>query len=288
MTDSGLRVFSPVLVARELLRNLNRVHVFAQPGVINRNYQGLVAESGRAVIISSLGRVTVSDYARNEDLAPELLTSAQRQLILDQEKSFSFYVDDVDAKQSGVDFMPGAMEEAAFALRDVQDSNIAAAMATGATTTLAVTATTPGDAYDVLLKASVALDNKSVPMDGRFAVVTPEFEASILRDPHFIANNTQAGEDRLTNGIVGRAAGFTLVKSTNALATAATTGAGATPASRTVLAGHGIATTHAEQIVSVESMRSEKRFATLVRGLHVYGTKVVRPDALVAVRFSES
>ena len=46
-----------------------------------------------------------------------------------------------------------------------------------------------------------------------------------------------------------------------------------------VIAGYRGATTFAEQIVSVEALRLEKRFADGVKGLHVYGGKLVRPTA---------
>jgi hypothetical protein len=47
------------------------------------------------------------------------------------------------------------------------------------------------------------------------------------------------------------------------------------------IAGSSIATTYAEQINKVEAFRPEKRFADALKGLHLYGAKVVRPEALV-------
>jgi len=50
-----------------------------------------------------------------------------------------------------------------------------------------------------------------------------------------------------------------------------------------IIAGHASATSYAEQINKVEAFRPERRFADAVKGLHVYGSKVVRPDSLVVI-----
>jgi hypothetical protein len=76
--------------------------------------------------------------------------------------------------------------------------------------------------------------------------------------------------------MVGSAAGFSLRKSNNA-----PNGPGA-GAGKLVIAGYDGAVTFAEQIASVEAGRLEKRFADFVKGLHLYGSKVVRPTGLAA------
>ena len=76
----------------------------------------------------------------------------------------------------------------------------------------------------------------------------------------------------LRNGFVGRAAGFDVHESN--LTPDPTTGTYA------VIAGHPIATTYADQIVKTESLRLQDFFGDGIRGLHVFGRKVVRPEAL--------
>jgi hypothetical protein len=76
----------------------------------------------------------------------------------------------------------------------------------------------------------------------------------------------------LANGVLGQVAGFTLLQSNNVYNTAND--------NYKIIAGHSMAWTLAEQIVKTEAYRMEKRFADAVKGLHVYGAKVVRPDAL--------
>jgi hypothetical protein len=76
----------------------------------------------------------------------------------------------------------------------------------------------------------------------------------------------------LANGEVGDAAGFTILKSNNVPNTSGT--------KYKIIAGHSVATTYAEQIVDLHTYKPEKRFGDAVKGLHVYGAKVVQPNAL--------
>ena len=85
-------------------------------------------------------------------------------------------------------------------------------------------------------------------------------------------SGTQAGDRKLANGVVGEAAGFTILKSNNVPNTTGT--------KYKILAGHSIATAYVEQILDVQTYKPEKRFGDAVKGLHVYGAKVVRPTAL--------
>lgn len=86
-------------------------------------------------------------------------------------------------------------------------------------------------------------------------------------------------EDVLQNGVVARAAGFDIYMSNNCFSKVAT---GTT--TFTVTAGDEGACTYAEQIVSTEAYRPEKRFADAVKGLHVYGAKVVDAKRLAGLK----
>ena len=105
----------------------------------------------------------------------------------------------------------------------------------------------------------------------------PDFMALLLQDDRFVKAGTDAGEARLQNGFVGRAAGFDIYESNNVYSTQ-TYG--------TVIAAPAFATTFAEQIVETEAYRLEKRFADGVKGLDVYGAKVVQPNAIGELIFT--
>lgn len=80
--------------------------------------------------------------------------------------------------------------------------------------------------------------------------------------------------------IVGEAAGFTILKSNNVPNTTGT--------KYKIIAGHSIATAYVEQILDVQTYKPEKRFGDAVKGLHVYGAKVVRANNLAQLIANKS
>jgi hypothetical protein len=111
-----------------------------------------------------------------------------------------------------------------------------------------------------------------VAIDNRFVVVPAWFHGLLLKDDRFVGAGSIRTDAALANGQVGEAAGFRILKSNNVPNT--------TGAKYKIIAGHAIATAYVEQIVDLESYKPEKRFGDAVKGLHVYGAKVVRPTAL--------
>jgi len=265
-----------------LLANLEKALVYSQPGVVNKDYEGEIKGSGISVKIASLGDVSVNDYTRNTDLGnPEELTDAEQTMVIDQAKYFNFQIDDVDRAQARIDYLDEAMRRAAYKLRDGQDAYVAtimdaavpAANKIGSVTTPIIP--TKANAYEYLVDLSVKLDEANCPQEGRWVVVPAWFQGLLLKDDRFVKSGTASGDATLRNGQVGEAAGFTVFKSNNVPNTTGT--------KYKILAGHAMATTVAEQIVSIEKYRMEKRFADAVKGLHVYGAKVTRPGLLACL-----
>ena len=260
--------FIPSIWARSLLENLNKSLVYGQPGVINTDYAGDIAGAGSSVRINSIGRVSVSDYTANSDMAdPEVLSGAQVVLTIDQQRSFSFQIDDVDNAQTIPKLMAGAMAESAYALADDMDQHLAGVMSTEAG--LSVTATS--DPYETLVDAFTALDEANAPSTGRWAIVPPFFHGLLRKDDRFVSFGTSDNRSVLENGVIGQAAGFTVLVSNNVPEAAGV---------YSLTFGHPSATTHAMQVSKVEAYRMEKRFSDAVKGLEVYGSKVVRPEIL--------
>lgn len=275
--------FIPEVWAAELQTELEKDHVFGQAGVINRDYEGEIARFGDTVHIGALTDPTVDDYVKNSTVIdPETLATTDQTLVVDQAKYFAFEVDDVDKRQArdGGRLLSTAAQRAAYGLADTTDVFLATTMATGAGTTLAaadVTSATPGAAYAIVLKLKVALDKENVPQSGRFLIVSPDFYAVLLSDDRFTDASKYGSNAPIMNGEVGRVLGFAVMVSNNIPA-----GAAGTPpeVSNYVIAGHSMATTYAEQINSVEAYRPESSFGDAIKGLHLYGAKVVRPEAL--------
>ena len=112
--------FIPEIWSAKILGSLKKNLVYAQDGVVNRDYEGEIANQGDTVRIRSVSRPTISSYTKNATLTYETLTDAQRSLLIDQAKSFSFVVDDIDeAQASGA--LDEATTEAAYGLRDTAD-----------------------------------------------------------------------------------------------------------------------------------------------------------------------
>jgi N4-gp56 family major capsid protein len=273
--------FRPEIWSANLLVALRKALVFGSPMVVNKDYEGEISEYGDTVRITSISRPAIGNYVPNQTTItfPEL-TDAQRTLTIDQAKYWSFSVDDVDQRQARGNVMPQAADEAAFALADTIDQFIAS-FYTGIQTANAIgsltvnSATTPTDAYDkVLVPLKIKLDKANVPTQNRFIVVTPELHGCLLRDSRFVKVNEAGTDEGLRNGHVGRASGFDILMSNNCVNTTASEYA--------IISGTNQAISFAEQINKTEALRPQSSFSDALKGLALYGAKLVRPDALAS------
>ncbi|HEV8591189.1 MAG TPA: hypothetical protein VGQ55_03730 [Pyrinomonadaceae bacterium] len=279
--------FIPTVWAARLLVALEKSLIYGQANICNRDYDGDIREAGNTVKIASIGDVTIDNYVKDSDIAdPTALTDSDQTLVIDQQKYFNFYVDSVDRAQQNVNVLEEAMRRSAWKLRDEADRYLAGLMDTGVAAGNKIgSISTPkiptkDDAYEYLVDLGVLLDESDVPMEGRFVVVPAWFHGLLLNDERFVRSGTPIGDRRLMNGEVGDAAGFTILKSNNVPNT--------TGAKYKILAGHSMATSYVEQIVDVKTYQPEKRFGDAVKGLHVYGAKVVRPNALACLIANKS
>jgi N4-gp56 family major capsid protein len=278
--------FIPTVWSARLLQNLQKTLVYGQVGVINRDYEGEIRNAGDTVKINNIGRVSVGDYTKNTNMPdPETLTDDTRTLVIDQSKFFNFQVDDVDKIQQNPKLMDAAMQEAAYALRNAADQFIASHYVDAAQKIgddITPVAPTKNDAYEYLVDLSVKLDEADVPEQGRFVILPPWYEGLMLKDDRFVKAGNLPSDQRLLNGVIGQAAGFTVLKSNNVPKVAADSTTGVQENYK-IIAGHSIGWSFAEQATQVEAYRPEKRFADAVKGLHLYGCKVVRPEALAVL-----
>lgn len=269
--------FIPTVWAARLLSALEKSLVYGQAGVVNRDYEGEISQSGDTVKIASIGDPTIGSYTKDTDITVQVLTDAEQTLLINQQKYFAFTVDDIDKQQQNVNAMDEAMTRAAYGLRDLADQFIAASYTLVPSANLVgstgspVAAGAANAAYEHLVNLSVKLDEANIPTEGRWVVVPPFFHGFLLKDDRFVKYGGASQEATLRNGIVGEAAGFNVMKSNNVPI--------ASSDKYKVIAGHSMGYSYAEQISKVESYRKEKGFADGVKGLHVYGGKLVRPTA---------
>lgn len=278
--------FIPEVWHSQILVNLKNELVFGSPLVANRNYTGDISGYGDTVHINSIGAVTISDYTKNSDHgSPETLSDAQQTLIIDQAKMFNFQIDDIDQAQQNPQLMSAAMGEASFAMANTADSYISGLINAGTGNVLSDVTVDLGDLnsnvstasvlYAAFVDLAVKLDENNCPMNGRWAVVKPAVYGHLLKDPRFVSFGTGQSRDTIANRAVGSIAGFTILVS-NTVPAGDNSG-------NLVLAGHNSAVTFAEQITSLKAYQPEKRFADALKGLHVYGGKVIRPELLAKV-----
>jgi N4-gp56 family major capsid protein len=275
--------FRPEIWSARLMVALKTRLVYAQPGVVNRDYEGEISDAGDTVRITSISDPTIGTYTANSTtITPEELTDAQRTLTVDQSKYFAFKVDDIDARQAKGNVMPEAMNRAAYQLARVADSYVAGLYTqTAAANQLGtVSVTTAALAYTQIRLLKLRMDEADIPEEGRYLIAPPWFYSLLLEDNRFLDASASGSTEPLRNGFIGRTLGFNLAQSNAA--------PNVTGDDFVVQAGVPQAISYAEQINKTEAYRPESSFSDAVKGLHLYGAKVIRPDHLATLVASKT
>lgn len=268
--------FIPAIWSRALLENLHNNLVFGQPSVVNRDYEGEIRGAGSSVKIHNLGSVSVVDYTKNTDLtAPETLTDGETILTIDRARAFNMQIDDIDAAQQTPKVMDGAMREAAYALAADLDQYLAYVAADDGSYLLdSPCVPSANTAYEYLADLYTAHDEANTPPQGRYAIVPPWFHGLLRKDDRFVSFGTDPNRGVLGNAVIGEAAGLNIIVSNNVYESGGVW---------SIVSGHPMAWTMAMQIEKVEAYRPPLRFADAVKGLNVYGVKVVRSGNLICL-----
>lgn len=263
--------FIPKVWSARLQENLSKSLVFG--ALCNRNWEGDISQYGDTVHINSLADITVRPYSPNEDIEePEQLTGKDMTLVIEHGAYYNFYLNDVDAAQARADVMDAAMRAAAVKLAEDTESYILGVIREGAGTK--ETGTIPaGGVYELLVNIKTALDGKHMPKHGRKLVMPSSVESQLLLDNRFITA-TSAGNDRLAEGSVARAAGFDIYISADL--------------TDEIIAMNSDSVTFAAGITRTEAYRREKGFDDGVKGLSLCGAKVVIPECVYVYTITES
>jgi len=139
-------------------------------------------------------------------------------------------------------------------------------------------ATSEVDPLDVLARLARLLDDANVPEENRWVVAKPEFYEELAKtSSKLLSVDYNQGNGGLRNGLVasGELRGFKMYKSSNV-----PTPSGSGNPTHYILAGHMSAVSCAQSLSTVESIRDNDSFKDIVRGLLVWGRKVLRPEAL--------
>lgn len=243
----------------------------------NRDWQGEITGSGGSVKITTPSPISVGNTAST--IVYEEIASTQQTLQITEDKTWGFTVEDLDAVQAmGPDKIDTYMTEAAQSLSDTVDQYIAGLYTQAGLASISLDVGTD-DFYDKLVLAGQQLSEKNVPKEGRWVIVTPKGHADLQKNDSFI-HATQQGDNVIANGVVGRAAGFTILESNNVVESSSNT--------FQYVYGTNAAITFADQLLKTEALRDVDSWKDYVRGRYVYGAKVVRPFALGTIVADET
>ena len=302
--------FTPQIFSQKVLKFFRRASVAED--ITNTDYTGEIENFGDTVNIIKEPTITVSQYTRGSVVNTQNLADDQITLTVDQANAFAFKIDDIEERQSHINFEALATSSGAFSLKRKYDANVLQAISDGAgiagaddaslsgglttTNTSLGTASSPinveaDDAgINLMLLMARVLDDQSVPEENRWFVAPPIFYEKMFQAGNKIAEVQVTGDasSNLRNGLAtpGTLAGFSCYKSTALNSTAGTdqvtlTGVATDASENVILAGHISSTATASHIAKTEVVRSTESFSDVVRGLHVFGRKVLRPEAIV-------
>ena len=302
--------FTPSIFSQKVLKFFRRASVVED--ITNTDYYGEIENYGDTVNIIKEPTITVSAYQRGAVVNPQDLADDQITLVVDQANAFAFKIDDIEERQSHVNWEAMSTSSGAYSLKRNYDANVMQVIANGAgiagaddaslsgglTTTDSAIGTagspvnieTDDNGINLMLAMARHLDDQSVPEENRWFVAPPKFYEKTLQAGNKIAEVQVTGDSTspLRNGLVmnGTLAGFRCYKSTALNSTGGTdqvtmTGLATDSSEHLCLAGHMSSTATASHIAKTEVVRSTESFSDIVRGLHVFGRKVLRQEALV-------
>ncbi len=276
----ALTNFIPEVWSKKLLKVFDKTVVMAN--LVNRDYEGEIQSAGDVVHIRTFGDVTVNDYTRDQTISFQALTDPMVDLLIDQQKYFAFKVDDLDKAQSNTNILEGYAARAAAAIRDVVDTRLIGHYADVDAGNVIGTDGEPitlskDNIYSYITQLGETLDDDNVPAEGRNLVITPKFKTLLLQSDEF-TRATSLGDNVIQNGYIGNVAGFSVHVTTNNPAVSGVVN---------LMAFTKDFIAFASQVSKVETVRPYNMFADAVKGLYLYGSKVVQPTAAAVLKAAE-
>ena len=264
--------FIPTIWSESLYRALDKQYVAVAN--CNREFEGDIKECGSYVKICGVGSIDVTDYTKNTDMSnPQSLSDIATSILIDQAKCFNFQIDDIDKAQAKPILMDAAMKVAANALANEADKKVYSLY--NNTNNIIISACNTDTILENIIKAREMLYNANVGSSEEVVLeVSPAVASVILKAKIDLASDNS---NALENGYLGSFAGCKIYVSRNIFIN---------DEEPDYIYNKCIMRTKraiafAEQLSEIEAYRPEKRFADAVKGLHLYGVKVVYPDEMV-------
>lgn len=269
--------FKPTYWSQLILASLQANLVASS--LVNNDYEGEVSSSGDTVKIHTPDDVPVEDYTGS--VTYKSPTAATQELKIDQEKGIAMEFEDVDQLQSNIDLVNTYTSKWGYSFAESLDKAIFGKYNKADSSNQITKALTADNIYKTLVNAATNLSENNVPENGRWVVLSPGLYGLLQQSKHFV-HASNLGDSVLQTGVVGQAAGFTVLKSNNIAES------GSSTVYEYPVYGYNGAITLAEQLMKTEALRDPQAFTDNIRALHVYGMKVVRPKGLGYIKSKKS
>ena len=258
--------------------------------IANTEYEGEIASQGDKVIIRTTPSITIRDYSKGMTLQTERPEPETVELDIDRGKYWQLVADDVDKFQSDYNYVDDWTRDASEQLKITIDTQVLADIyADASASNSGLTAGVRSSSYnlgvtgtpftldktnilDFIVNMGSVLDEQNVPESDRWLILPVwacgMIKKSDLKDASLSGDQTSI----MRNGQIGMIDRFMIYRS-NLLAVSGV--------ETNIIAGHKSGLTFASQMLNSETLRAESTFGTLVRGLQVYGYKVIKSESIV-------
>lgn len=279
--------FIPEIWSGKLIENFYDATVLA--AIANTDYEGEIRSHGDTVNIRTSPEITIKTYVKGQTLSVENPDKPKLQLLIDKGEYFACIEDDVDKVQSDINMMDTWSKDASEKMKIKIDQRVLtdilpdiSALNKGANagrisgdidlgTTGTALAIDKTNVIDLIVDMGTVLDEANAPEGDRFLVIPAKMAGYIKRSDLKDASLTGDSMTPLRNGRLGMIDRFTIYVSHNL---------NVSSGKFSVIGGHKMGFTFASQMTNMETIRSETTFGNIIRGLQVYGYKVVKPEAL--------
>jgi hypothetical protein len=286
--------FLPEIWSGKLIENFYDATVLA--AISNTDYEGEIRQYGDTVNIRTSPEITLREYVKGQTLTVENPDKPKLQLLIDKGEYFACVEDDVDKVQADINMMDLWSKDASEKMKIKIDQRVLtdilpdiSALNKGAnagrisgninlgTTASPVAVTKDGasstvNVTDLIVDMGTVLDEANCPESDRFLVIPAKMAGLIKKSELKDASLAGDTQSILRNGRLGMIDRFTIYMSHNLQVQSG--------GKYSIIAGHKMGFTFASQMTNMETLRSTTTFGDIIRGLQVYGYKVVKPEAL--------
>lgn len=264
--------FIPTIWSETLYRELDKQYIAVAN--CSRDFEGDIKSKGSVVKICGIGDITISEYTKNTDMStPQTLSDTVRELVIDRANYFNFQIDDIDRAQCTPKLLEHAMSIAASGLSNEADAYVYS-LYDDAANRVTVSGATSDNILDAIIQArQVLCENNVSDMSGVVIEVSPAVASLILKAKLLTSSDNSAV---LESGCLGSIGGCKVYVSNNICAVES----GDYMYHKCIVRTKR-AIAFAEQLSEIEAFRPEKRFADALKGLHLFGAKVIYPNEMV-------